>query len=186
MPVKNARWGLSAAVLVVAGLALTACGPEDATTSSATPSASASASATSVPVATSSAHSGGRPAATASVASGQGSSSTSGGSGGSDTGHQRTLVGKLSYLAPGKLMVKPDNGGADQAFMLSNATKVLGAAAICSRDGSTVTMDSQGYGTTNCTTDQLETAAKTGAVTVRVTLDSSLGLAQTVAEKYHP
>ncbi|WP_280516703.1 hypothetical protein [Kitasatospora aureofaciens] len=38
----------------------------------------------------------------------------------------------------------------------------------------------------NCTTDQLETAAKTGAVTVRVTLDSSLGLAQTVAEKYHP
>ncbi|WP_052743517.1 hypothetical protein [Kitasatospora aureofaciens] len=91
-------------------------------------------------------------------------------------------MGKLSYLAPGKLMVKPDNGGVDQAFMLSNATKVLGAAAICSRDGSTVTMDSQGYGTTNCTTDQLETAAKTGAVT----LDSSLGLAQTVAEKYHP
>ncbi|MFD5464992.1 hypothetical protein ACFWIQ_19510 [Kitasatospora sp. NPDC127059] len=95
-------------------------------------------------------------------------------------------MGKLSYLAPGKLMVKPDSGGTDQAFMVSNATKVLGAAAICSRDGSTVTMDGQGYGTTRCTADQLETAAKTGAVTVRVTLDSSLGVAQTVAEKYHP
>ncbi|MBD0694088.1 hypothetical protein [Streptomyces sp. CBMA123] len=179
MLIKTARWGLSAAVLVVAGLALTACGPEDATSSD-TPSA------TSVPVATSSAHSSGKPTATAPVASGQGSSSTSGGSSGSDAGHQRTLVGKLSYLAPGKLAVKPDNGGADQAFMINNATKVLGAAAICSRDGSTVTMDSQGYGTTNCTADQAETAAKTGAVTVRVTLDSSLGVAQTIAEKYHP
>ncbi|MFJ9773950.1 hypothetical protein ACIRVF_22380 [Kitasatospora sp. NPDC101157] len=94
-------------------------------------------------------------------------------------------MGKLSYLAPGKLMVKPDNGGADQAFMFNSTTKVLGAAAICSPDGSTVTKDSQGYGTTSCTTDQLETAAKTGAVTVRVTLDSSLGIAQTIAEKYH-
>ncbi|MCX3062065.1 hypothetical protein [Streptomyces beihaiensis] len=110
---------------------------------------------------------------------------TSGPSRGSD-GHQRTLVGKLSYLAPGKLIVTPDNGGTKQAFMVSNATRILGAAAICSDTYGKVTMDSKGYGTSKCTVGQLEKAAKTSAVTVRVTLDSTLGKAETIAEKYHP
>jgi hypothetical protein len=225
MRIRTARWGLSAAVLVVAGLALTACGPEDAT----------DAASTGTPAATSTAQAG-RPAAATSSDNGQSSSSgsqsgaakqsgvkctdqinyagdprsnaeinsigeetgtcpavessdssgSSDGSGGSDDGRQSTLVGKMSYLAPGKLIVKPDNGGTDQAFMISNATTVLGAAAICGADDGNVTMDSNGYGTTKCTVDQLETAAKTGAVTVRVTLDSSLAAAVTIAEKYHP
>ncbi|MEU3709202.1 hypothetical protein [Streptomyces catenulae] len=126
-----------------------------------------------------------------------GGGSTGGGNGGStdngnsapdqqpDTG-EKTLVGKLSYLAPGKLIVKPESGGMDQAFLVANATKILGAAAICGDSEGNVAIDNEGFGTRRCTVDQLETAAKTDSVTVRVTMDTGSGGAEVVAEKYHP
>ncbi|WP_311627547.1 hypothetical protein [Streptomyces mooreae] len=124
--------------------------------------------------------------ATASSAAKTGSGSGSGGGGHAQAGNHRTIVGKLEYLAPGKLIVKPQDGGMDQAFFVANATTVLGAAAICSGDGGSVSMGGDGYGTSKCTVEQLEKAAKTGSVTVRVTMDRKSGAAETVEEKYHP
>ncbi|PBC83451.1 MULTISPECIES: hypothetical protein [unclassified Streptomyces] len=124
--------------------------------------------------------------ATASSAAKAGSGSGSGGGGHAQAGNRRTIVGKLEYLAPGKLIVKPQSGGMDQAFFVANATTVLGAAAICSGDGGSVSMGGDGYGTAKCTVEQLEKAAKTGSVTVRVTMDRKSGAAETVEEKYHP
>lgn len=70
---------------------------------------------------------------------------------------------------------------------VANATRILGAAAICSDDGGgTVSLGEDGYGTSKCTVDQLEKAAKTNSVTVRVTMDSKSGGAETVEEKYQP
>ncbi|WP_406203447.1 hypothetical protein [Streptomyces decoyicus] len=112
-------------------------------------------------------------------------SATAGG-GVAHAGSHRTLVGKLEYLAPGKVIVKPQGGGMDQAFFVANATKVLGAAAICSDDSGSVSIGQDGYGTSKCTVDQLEKAAKTSSVTVRVTMSTKSGAAETVEEKYHP
>lgn len=218
MRTRAARWGLPTAVLVAAGLALTACGPDDGS--------SADGSSTSSPVATSSAPSTTAPAATSGQGSSQATSSgtkaTSGvkctdqldyagdprsnaeinsigertgscpqpsastGSGVANAGSELTVVGTLSYLAPGKLLVKPQDGGMAQGFFVSNATKVLGAAAICSGTDGNVTIGSDDYGTTKCTEGQLETAAKMDSVTVRVTMDRTSGAAETVAERYHP
>ncbi|WP_030623465.1 hypothetical protein [Streptomyces sclerotialus] len=109
------------------------------------------------------------------------------GGGVANAGNHRTVVGKLEYLAPGKLIVKPEDGGTDQAFFVANATKVLGAAAICSDDPDDgVALGDDGYGTAECTVEQLEKAAKTGSVTVRVTMSTKSGAAETVEEKYHP
>jgi hypothetical protein len=112
--------------------------------------------------------------------------SASAGGGVANAGDQRTIVGTLQYLAPGKLIVKLQDGGTDQAFLVSNATQILGAAAICSNTDGGVTIGGDGYGTSKCTVDQLETAAKTSSVTVRVTMNSKSGGAETVEEKYHP
>ncbi|MGW7578670.1 hypothetical protein [Streptomyces sp. NPDC054765] len=114
-----------------------------------------------------------------------GSGSAAGG-GVAHAGNHRTLVGTLEYLAPGKLIVKPQGGGMDQAFFVANATKILGAAAICSDDAGSVSIGKDGYGTSKCTVDQLEKAAKTSSVTVRVTMSTKSGAAETVEEKYHP
>ncbi|MCB5907646.1 hypothetical protein [Streptomyces pinistramenti] len=93
-----------------------------------------------------------------------------------------TWHGTLKYLAPGKMTVAPKSG-AEQGFYVGPHTKVLGAAAICSSDGS-VTIDKQGYGTSKCTEAQLTKAAKTNSVRIRVTVKN--GVATTVAEHYHP
>ncbi|MFF3744710.1 hypothetical protein ACWDFH_20560 [Streptomyces kronopolitis] len=74
----------------------------------------------------------------------------------------------------------------DQAFFVANATRILGAAAICSADSGSVSIGQDGYGTSKCTVDQLEKAAKTSSVTVRVTMSTKSGAAETVEEKYHP
>ncbi|MFE2181156.1 hypothetical protein [Streptomyces sp. NPDC059455] len=95
-------------------------------------------------------------------------------------------VGTLKYLAPGKMTIKPESGGMERAFLISNATQILGAAAICSDDGGTVSIGDDGYGTSKCTVEQLEKAAKTNSVTVRVTMNAKSGAAETVEEKYHP
>ncbi|MGW7024913.1 hypothetical protein ACWGGS_36975 [Streptomyces decoyicus] len=115
-----------------------------------------------------------------------GSKAAPGGGGVAHAGNHRTIVGTLEYLAPGKLIVKPQGGGTDQAFFVAKATTVLGAAAICSDDEGSVSLGDDGYGTSKCTVEQLEKAAKSGSVTVRVTMNPKSGAGETVEEKYHP
>ena len=161
------RAGRRIAVTIVAaaalGLGATACGPDDA----------AGASGSSTQSTAGSSSDGGK---------------STGGGGVANAGNHHTLVGTMSYLAPGKLTVKPEGGATEQAFLVSNATKILGAAAICSDDGGAggASIGDDGYGTAKCTVDELEKAAKTNSVTIRVTTDRKSGAAETVEEKYHP
>ncbi|MEY9910043.1 hypothetical protein ABIA35_006287 [Catenulispora sp. MAP12-49] len=116
-----------------------------------------------------------------------GSSSTgSAGGGVANAGNLVAIVGTLQYLAPGKFIVHPDDGSTDQAFYVADDTKILGAAAICGGPDGSVTIGGDGYGSTKCTEAQLETASKTDAVKIRVTMDRKTGNVQTVEEKYHP
>ncbi|WP_326619860.1 hypothetical protein OG863_21375 [Streptomyces decoyicus] len=124
--------------------------------------------------------------AKASSAARTGSKAAPGGGGVAHAGNHRTIVGTLEYLAPGKLIVKLQGGGTDQAFFVAKATTILGAAAICSDDEGSVSLGDDGYGTSKCTVEQLEKAAKTGSVTVRVTMNPKSGAGETVEEKYHP
>jgi len=115
------------------------------------------------------------------------SATTSNAGGGvANAGDHATIVGTLQYLAPGKFLVHPDDGSTDQGFYVSDATRILGAAAICGGPDGNVTIGGDGYGTTKCTEDQLETAAKTGSVKVRVTMNRKTGDVASVEEKYHP
>ncbi|MFE2228829.1 hypothetical protein [Streptomyces kronopolitis] len=172
------------------GMGLTACGQGSgaasavgsASTSTASDSQHASAAA---PAQHTSGSSSSHSASQGQSAKSTRASATAGG-GVAHAGSHRTLVGKLEYLAPGKLIVKPQGGGMDQAFFVANATKILGAAAICSDDSGSVSIGQDGYGTSKCTVDQLEKAAKTSSVTVRVTMSTKSGAAETVEEKYHP
>ncbi|MFK4183242.1 hypothetical protein ACI2L4_04360 [Streptomyces sparsogenes] len=199
-----------AAALVAAaalGLGATACGPEDSKSagspaSSAAQDASQDTSATgestdqSTGGSAKGSSSTGGSSSDGSGSDGSGSQSQKGGGtgGGSaspgggvaNAGNHRTFVGKLKYLAPGKLIVHPDDGSTDQAFYIANATQIRGAAAICSDDPGRVSLGPDGYGTAKCTPDELEKAAKTGSVTVRVTLSTKSAGAEVVEEKYHP
>ncbi|MFC9226873.1 hypothetical protein ACFT8W_40130 [Streptomyces hygroscopicus] len=200
---------IAAAIVAAAalGLGATACGPDDSESagSSSSPAASASQDASaSAPSTGGSAKGGSSTGGTAKEGSSTGGSSSDssgsqgqngGGTGGgsaspgggvANAGNHHTYVGKLQYLAPGKLIVHPDDGSTDQAFFISNATQILGAAAICGEESGHVALGEDGYGTTKCTADDLEKAAKTGSVTVRVTLSTKSAGAETVEEKYHP
>ncbi|MFG2226977.1 hypothetical protein [Streptomyces sp. NPDC048644] len=201
---------IAAAVVAAAALSLgvTACGPDsgaaDSSGSSAAsdsqqaPDSAQSTGGSSSDSSGSQGQDGGKSttAPSADRGSGTGGSSATGGStggqsapvggGAANAGNHRTLVGKLEYLAPGKLIVKPEGGGTDQAFLVANTTNVLGAAAICGGPDGNVTIGKDGYGTTKCTVEQLEKAAKSGSVTVRVTMDRKNGTGDTVEEKYHP
>ncbi|KOT92657.1 hypothetical protein ADK86_20060 [Streptomyces sp. NRRL F-5755] len=94
-----------------------------------------------------------------------------------------TLNGTLKYLAPGKYTVAPESG-MEQAFFVATDTKILGATTICGGPDGRVTIDKGSYGTTACTTDDLEKAAKMNTVKVRVTVRK--GIATQVVERYHP
>ncbi|QHC23605.1 hypothetical protein [Streptomyces sp. GS7] len=186
---------LAATVVATAalGLGATACGQGSGTTGAAGPSASAQpTSGSPSDKSNSQGHNGGKSTAAPSAARGSGTGGSTGGKpastggGVAHAGNHRTIVGTLNYLAPGKLIVKPQGGGTDQAFLISNATRILGAAAICSDSDGSVTIGRDGYGTSKCTVNQLETAAKTNSVTVRVTMNPKSGGAETVEEKYHP
>ncbi|MEV0263904.1 hypothetical protein AB0I49_21550 [Streptomyces sp. NPDC050617] len=117
-----------------------------------------------------------------------GSESAPEGSGVANAGNHRVIVGKMSYLAPGKLLVKPEDGGKAREFDVSNAVEVRGAAAICGGADGSVKIGEDGYGTKRCTGDQLEKAAKTGSVVVRVTMEakSDIPVPDLIEEKYHP
>ncbi|WP_262702237.1 MULTISPECIES: hypothetical protein [Streptomyces] len=183
---------IAAALVAAAALSLgaTACGPEDSGADSAGSSASAQpTSGSSSDNSGSQGQNGGKQGQnggkndTAPPAAGNGGAK---GGGAANAGNHRVYVGTLKYLAPGKMTIKPESGGMEQAFLISNATKILGAAAICSADGGTVSIGDDGYGTSKCTVEQLEKAAKTNSVTVRVTMNPKSGAAETVEEKYHP
>ncbi|WP_308295335.1 hypothetical protein [Streptomyces sp. PSAA01] len=166
-----------AATIVAAaalGLGATACGPD----SDAADSSGSSASSTPSQQASS------QP--TGGSSSGNSGSQGQDGGGSADAGRSLTIVGKMEYLAPGKLIVKPEDGGTDQAFLVANATSIRGAAAICTGPDGSVAIGDDGYGTAKCTVDELEKAAKTNIVTVRVTMDRKSGGADVVEEKYHP
>jgi hypothetical protein len=193
------RAGRRIAVTILAaaalGLGATACGPDDgaaASSSSSTASASQDASGSTQSSGGSSSDSSGSQgqdggtSTTAPSDGGTGGESASDGGGAANAGNHRAIVGTLKYLAPGKLTVTPEGGGTEQAFLISNATQILGAAAICSDDGGSVSLGDDGYGTSKCTVDELEKSAKTNSVTVRVTMNPKSGAAETVEEKYHP
>ncbi|EFL24520.1 conserved hypothetical protein [Streptomyces himastatinicus ATCC 53653] len=175
---------LAVAILAAAALSVgaTACGPDDGASDATGSSASQEASAQP--------KNGSSSDASASQGQGGGESTTapSDGGGAANAGNHRTITGKLSYLAPGKLTVTPEGGGREQAFLISNATQILGAAAICSDDDGSggASIGDDGYGTAKCSVAELEKSAKTNSVTVRVTMDSKSGGAETVEEKYHP
>ncbi|GCD36938.1 lipoprotein [Streptomyces chrestomyceticus JCM 4735] len=119
---------------------------------------------------------------------GKGTGTGTGTGAGTGTGTGRkgvdaTLVGTLKYLAPGKLTVTPESG-TEQAFFVAEDTKVLGAATLCGGPGGQVTITKDSYGTTPCTTDQLDEAAKKNTVKVRATIHR--GIATKVEERYHP
>ncbi|MEU1664611.1 hypothetical protein ABZ547_13515 [Streptomyces sparsogenes] len=194
-----------AAALVAAaalGLGATACGPEDSQSAGSPASSAASASQDasapgestggSAKGSSSTGGSGtGGSSSDGSGSQGQKGGGTSGGSGSTgggvaNAGNHRTIVGTLKYLAPGKLIVHPDDGSTDQAFFVANATQIRGAAAICSDDPGRVSLGADGYGTAKCTVEQVEKAAKTGSVTVRVTLSTKSAGAERIEEKYHP
>ncbi|MBI0295948.1 hypothetical protein JBE04_16095 [Streptomyces sp. PRKS01-29] len=193
---------IAAALVAAAALSLgaTACGPEDSGADSSGSSASAQpTSGSSSDNSGSQGQNGGKQGQnggktdTAPPAAGNGGGKDGGNGGGAangggvaNAGNHRTYVGTLKYLAPGKLTVKPESGGMEQAFLISNATRILGAAAICSDDSGSVSLGEDGYGTSKCTVEQLEKAAKTSSVTVRVTMNPKSGAAETVEEKYHP
>ncbi|WP_185842383.1 hypothetical protein [Streptomyces sp. WAC 06725] len=118
--------------------------------------------------------------------SGSTGSTGSGGGTGTGTGHKGanvTLNGTLKYLAPGKYTVAPESG-MEQAFFVATDTRILGATTICGGPDGRVTIDKSSHGTTTCTTDDLEKAAKMNTVKVRVTVKK--GIATQVVERYHP
>ncbi|SDC93801.1 hypothetical protein [Streptomyces prasinopilosus] len=80
--------------------------------------------------------------------------------------------GKVTHLAPGKYLVSVP-GKTDQAFFVSEETKIWGAGGICG--------DAQGQSATQCTEAELETAAKKGAVSADVEMKD--GAAVSVTEQ---
>ncbi|WP_370370052.1 hypothetical protein [Catenulispora sp. GP43] len=148
--------------------------------------APATSSATTTPASGTSSTTAANPTTAQSSTQPTGRSSSTAGGGVANAGNEVTIVGTLQYLAPGKFIVHPDDGSTDQGFYVSDATRILGAAAICGGPDGNVTIGGDDYGTTKCTEAQLETAAKDNSVKVRVTMDRKTGDVATVAEKYHP
>ncbi|MDO0934708.1 hypothetical protein QQY66_24615 [Streptomyces sp. DG2A-72] len=86
------------------------------------------------------------------------------------TGVNGTWFGNVGYLAPGKFTVS-DMKGVEQAFFVSDSTRVYGAGTICGTPRSEETPQ--------CTLTQLESAAKKG-VSAKVEIRN--GVATTVTE----
>ncbi|WP_328502366.1 hypothetical protein OG828_24725 [Streptomyces sp. NBC_00457] len=86
------------------------------------------------------------------------------------TGVNGTWFGNVAYLAPGKFTVS-DMKGVEQAFFVSDSTRVYGAGTICGTP--------QSEETPQCTLTQLESAAKKG---VSAEVEIKDGIATTVTE----
>ncbi|MCZ4510606.1 hypothetical protein O3Q52_20920 [Streptomyces sp. ActVer] len=136
--------------LAATGLFLTACGPEDSAGADASSPAGASAS----------------PDSSAPAPSG--SPAASGGADASEppAGSDGTFSGKLTFLAPGKLLV------GERAFWVAEGTEITGGD-IC---GDPETAEAE-----KCTADDLDAAAEAGNLTVEVTIKK--GIAERVTQK---
>lgn len=182
---RRARRLAAASTVAVAAFSLTACnssaggpGPAGSATVDAPEGGSTGGS--------SGGSTGGTSGGTGSTGPGTGKGTGAGtgtGTGAGRKGVDATLVGTLKYLAPGKLTVTPESG-TEQAFFVAADTEVLGAATICGGPGGQVTITKESYGTTPCTTDQLDEAAKKNTVKARATIRQ--GIATKVEERYHP
>lgn len=117
MPSRTVRWSVSAAVLVAAGMALTACGPDD-TTSDPSPSASASTGQSGpAPASSAGGTSGGSAATSSPTASAQGSNS-GGGSAKSNVCQAANLSFSNSHgMGEGELMINLKNSGSSSCTM---------------------------------------------------------------------
>lgn len=94
---------------------------------------------------------------TSSGSSSSGSSSSGSSSSGSAKGVSGTWFGAVSYLAPGEYTVT-DTKGTEQAFYVSEDTKIVGYDDICDA----INTGPGGEGGVECTEAQLEKAAKKG------------------------
>ncbi|MFD9189004.1 hypothetical protein ACFWCA_12340 [Streptomyces phaeochromogenes] len=135
--------------LAATGLFLTACGPEDSAGADASSSAGASDS----------------PSASAPA----GSPAPSGGADASEppAGSDGTFSGKLTFLAPGKLLV------GERAFWVAEDTVIQGAG-ICG--------DPETAGAENCTADQLDDTAKAGNTEAEVSIEKGIATKVFAAE----
>ncbi|MGP3999386.1 hypothetical protein [Streptomyces sp. 8N706] len=102
----------------------------------------------------------------------QGSAGSSGGSSGNGDAPSAkpvngTFTGALTYLAPGKYIIK------DQMFHVAENTEIIGAGTICG--------DPEGETSNDCTFDQLEAAVKKGGVHADVTVVN--GVATRISEQ---
>ncbi|MFJ8634055.1 hypothetical protein [Streptomyces sp. NPDC093568] len=166
---RHLRNAVVAAAAITAGLLMTACQNGTGTDSSGKSGTGA-----------------GRPAAAEKASDSQGSKGSEGsessatpkGSEGShDSANPKGVSGTfqngtVSYLAPGKYIVSVP-GRTDQQFLVADDTEVHGAGTICGEAGSKVDAP--------CTLDQLEAAAKKGAVSADVEMRN--GIATQVTER---
>lgn len=101
--------------------------------------------------------------------------SGSGTDGGADSGDAAGLVtGTLGFMAPGKYMLTKTFEGGDRSFFTAEDTTINGAGWICGEEG---------QGTTPCSEDDLEAAAKKGGIIVVV--DIKDGIAVTIDENHN-
>lgn len=169
---RSPRLLLTALALTATTALLTSCQSDDSGDDKAENAAAASpgpASSQPSETKTPDAASGGSASATTGSGEGSGSDGGDGGSGKEVTG---TWHGTVTYMAPGKYLIKDAKSG-DQAFLTSTTTDIEGAQKICG-DG--------GQSATRCTAAQLEAAARKG---FPATVTLKKGVATKVAED-HP
>jgi hypothetical protein len=118
MPTRTARWGLSTAVLVAAGLALTACGPNEATSASG-PASGASSSSSDGAQSSAGSSAGGNLSSSPTAAP---NGSTGGGSGGDSASGSTCQTSNLSFsssggMAQGEVLINLKNVGSAACTM---------------------------------------------------------------------
>ncbi|MER7725298.1 hypothetical protein [Streptomyces sp. NPDC096323] len=84
------------------------------------------------------------------------------------------VTGTLAFMAPGKYMLTKTFAGGDRSFFTADDTTINGAGWICGEEG---------QGTTPCSEDDLEAAAKKGGIIV--VADIKDGVAVTIDENHN-
>lgn len=163
---RHLRKAVLASVAITAGLLMTACQSGTGADASGRSGTGAAAVAEKV-----------SDAENAKDSSGTGSSGTANAADSANSARSRGVSGsfrngRVSYLAPGKYIVSAPGKG-DQQFWVADDTEVHGAGTICGDAGSRVDAP--------CTLDQLEAAAKRGAVDADVEMRN--GVATLVTER---
>jgi hypothetical protein len=171
---RHLRKAVVVTAAVTAGLLMTAC-QNDSTDNGSTGNGSSNNGSTSTG---SSQHKSSNTSKSKSKTSGHSTSSGSGAAARNASDSRKGVSGSftggtVTYLAPGKYVVHVA-GRTDQAFFTAEDTAVYGAGAICGSPRSEARP--------RCTLDQLETAARKGAVTADVTMKK--GIATVVRERH--